>query len=529
MIKPKISLKKGILLLGLCLFAFATGTFAQSSITDAEYKQYINSQIELEFRKASYEAAELNREEIIAFDAFFPQYMAEKEFLLEKKVDLLREYNAEMREDDSEKNHAEDRADFVEDFWEVEIDEMQLSKRYFDILEDKVAVNKVIKFFLYENAVENRIKNNVVRDLIPSVGNLDKVADQAIAANTKSTNKELAKMTANGLEKNSKDYRRYIESKIKLDFRNESIKVLDLNKEEIIAFDPIFRNYMIEREMLLEQKMNLLDDIREELKEDDSPKNEEEDIADFIEDYWEVEIDEMQLRKNYFDILEDKIPANKAIKFFLWEDAVQNRVKRNVLESMMPSMIILKKLPNKHAALDKKTKKSLGETRGQVPTTIILDTVAIEVFVFSDSTIEYVEKFNQWVRKNRGDVDLSHDYTSTGLKALLDAMEALKSDLAVEINDFDRHREVILDVSNEITIDPMKTNHADKTRKAFMKSALILEEMNPNSLGELNAIANDLDPDKLMTHQAATIYKFFDEASEELREITKKRTVSNSK
>ena len=133
------------------------------------------------------------------------------------------------------------------------------------------------------------------------------------------------------------DYERMMEKRLEVNFRNYAIKSLSLSETEINAFDDIYFEYMNDKDDIIDSKYSLLDDYA--ASADAKNKVAGETTADFIENYWETEIDEMQIEKDYFDLLEDEIGVTKATNFFLLEDAVQNRMKNRIYANNMPVLI----------------------------------------------------------------------------------------------------------------------------------------------------------------------------------------------
>lgn len=131
-------------------------------------------------------------------------------------------------------------------------------------------------------------------------------------------------------------YERYFASKIEMDFRKYALESLDLTSNEIEAFDPIFREYMNKRVGLAETKVELVENFRTEIKEDDSMKNESKETAHFIEDYWAESINELDLKRQYFGRFANVISYDKALKFFLLEDEVEYQILRQALAEINP-------------------------------------------------------------------------------------------------------------------------------------------------------------------------------------------------
>jgi hypothetical protein len=348
--------------------------------------------------------------------------------------------------------------------------------------------------------------------------------------------------TADANDKVTKeDYQRYIDSKMEMDFRNMTLKALDLTSDEIIAFDPIFREYMNDKDRLFEKRMNLLEDFRDEMREDDSVKNQNEDRADFIEDYWETEIAEMELSKNYFDRLEDAIPVDKAIKFFLWEDAIQDQIVRNTMSEFVPMVLEFEYYPlnsdekkRKDKARWKKDKKKDKwnsdkkdmsmkkeyKSKDKLTAKGSSSTSSTSTAMLSVETQKSLSTFNEWNKSNKGKVDISHEYTAAGLNALVTALDGVRTDMNLYLPSFDEKKKMIMNVAATIQKDPYSLKHADMIHKAFVGIGELMENVNQSN--ELTMIGKKINPDIMLTKQAPHIYNFFETANSQLQSLTKK-------
>lgn len=506
------------------LFAFFFSAFlvlgtihSQSSsnndVTFEDFQRYFKSKLKMDYRKATINNLELTSDEIVAFDPIFLDYMEDKSRLFDKKMRLMDRFKEEMAEDDSEKNQNEDRADFIEDYWEIEIAESELRKDYYDLLEGKISKDKAASFFLWEEAIDNRITTNSVGEFIPrfiEVGNIPSTDKFMNVNTTGATSEKTDDIT-------TEQYEEYIDNKLEVEFRNVTLKALDFTEDEIIAFDPIYLSYMKDKDAIFDRKMSLIKSYKEEMKEDDSASNQAEDRADFIEEYWEAHIASMDLSKEYFDRLEDAIPVKKAAKFFIWERAVENRIAADVWYSMMPNLVIVEKIEPKVTTI------VIEETESEEET---MTTTKKEKPTISADTEKMIASFDSWVKNNRGQVSLSHEYTSNGLKTLVKTIESVKNDLEVRIPNFDYKKQMIMDNAHEITVNWKETDHADHTKDSFQAVAELMSSI--NGTNNLKSIANQMNDDVLMTKQAETIYRFFDAANSELRKLTMSTAMKNS-
>ncbi len=332
--------------------------------------------------------------------------------------------------------------------------------------------------------------------------------------------------TASNNKVSDEDIQRYVDAKLEIKYREATIEALELTKDEILAFDPIFKKYLDAKERMTEKKMRLLEDFREEMKEDDSVKNQNEDRADFIEDYWEVKIAESELRKDYFDILEDKIPVDKAAKFFLWEEMVEGQIRRNILAEVMPTFTKIEMIPTKPSKpkaqemdkdsstdVDVKVKmKDKKEVVKEEPKEVFTDKGIDQKMMTANFAIN---DFNIWVASsNRGSVDISHDYTTAGLKQLVKTLTAIDETTKYDIPNLEAEKENIISTADYLQKDPMSTDHADKTKVAFTTIATLINNMTVNGVAankqnNLMVITERIDPNQLMTKQADHVYDFF--------------------
>jgi len=350
-------------LLVLCSIsiAFAQLPTVNSEATTEDFDRYIDKKLEMNFRLSAMEAIELTPEEINAFNPVFNNYVKAKDRLSEKKFELLEEYAEEMEEEEDADDRSEETSDFIEDYWEAEIAEMELKKDYYDILENKIPYEKAVDFFLYEETLENSMKYDIFTPQMPAIIKIEK---------HKNTRKDL-KIAMKEDNISQKEWSRYIDKRLKMDFRAAAIEEMSLTPEEIVVFDPLFKQYMDAKDQKTEKKFNLIDKYSKKISKEKKEKKVAEEVSDFIEDYWEAEIAEMKLKEEYFDKMENQLPYMKVARFFLLEEAVENRMKYDVIIAKMPSLVIIEeKRINTDLDIDmntdmevaKKTKQDVNET-----------------------------------------------------------------------------------------------------------------------------------------------------------------------
>lgn len=339
-------------------FVFAQLPTANSEATMEDYERYIDQRLEMNFRLNAMKSIELTPEEINAFNPVFDNYIAAKDRLSEKKFNILEEYAEEMEEEDDADDQAEETSDFIEDYWEAEIAEMELKKDYYDILENKIPYQKAIDFFLYEETVENGMKYDILSSKMPTI----------IKIETHKKERKAIKKAMKVDKVSQKDWNRYIDKRLEMDFRLAAIEEMYLTPEEINIFNPMFDQYMNAKENLTEKQFKLIDKYSKKIAKENDAEDSDEEISDFIEDYWETEIAALKLKETYFDRMENKLSYAKVAQFFLFEETVENRMKFDAMSAKMPSIILIeekmKKQKNKRKA--KKSAKDKMKTHSTV-------------------------------------------------------------------------------------------------------------------------------------------------------------------
>jgi len=287
----------------------------------------------------------------------------------------------------------------------------------------------------------------------------------------------------NNIEANAEDFDKITDSKIYVNSRGQAISVLGLDEEQTKDFTPIFLDYTRSKDALAERRTNLVREYREEMAEDDTAKDEENETADFIENYWEIDIAYMEMKKDFFDRLEDVITARKALDFFAMEDMFNARANRAVVMEMLPTYEIL------------------------VPVSI--------------SYQNELDDYHNWNRVNiDGKVGVDHNFTYDGLNQLLTAAEKMVMTENVNVNNFSARKDAILMKAEKLKKDWTSLNHADHARAAFIETSALLTEIandtkfnsNSTKFGELDTVARNINPDTKLTDQADTIYQFFNTA-----------------
>ena len=64
--------------------------------------------------------------------------------------------------------------------------------------------------------------------------------------------------TASNNKVSDEDIQRYVDAKLEIKYREATIEALELTKDEILAFDPIFKKYLDAKERMTEKKIRKL-------------------------------------------------------------------------------------------------------------------------------------------------------------------------------------------------------------------------------------------------------------------------------
>jgi hypothetical protein len=273
------------------------------------------------------------------------------------------------------------------------------------------------------------------------------------------------------------------DAKLDVEKRSVAIRTLGLTGEEIAGFTPIYMDYQNAKDRLTERRNLLVKEYQEEMKEDNSVKSEQDEVGDFIENFWEIDIAEMELKKDMFDQFEDEIGPQKALDFFAMEEMMINRAKRNLVIESLPAM------------------------RFYVPVTS---------FYLDD-----INAFRNWNRMNiAGNVVFDHDFTYNGLEKLLNAAERMAMAEGIVVTNFPERKSMIMNKASTLKENWKSMKHADLAREAFTATASLLgdiaDDRRFNSrdawIIDLSDTAKMIDPSVKLTDQAGTVYSFFNTA-----------------
>lgn len=284
----------------------------------------------------------------------------------------------------------------------------------------------------------------------------------------------------------SDEYQQIIRAQYEINFRGLAIEALNLNSEETTKFTPIFLSYMERKQALNEARENLVTEFKDEMSEDNSPESTENETADFIENYWESDIDEMELKKDYFDRLEDEIGTARALKFFDLENMYANRLQRITLLETLPMQPVL---------------------------------YVLEPISFSYKT--EMDDYNNWNKIYiDGQVALDHEFTYNGLSKLLTAAEAMTTAEGISVANLSDRKAMIMNKAEKMKKDWRSLSHADLARDAFVETASVLKEIANDArfttsntwLNKLDDAAKSIKPNVKLTEQGPAVNNFFDTA-----------------
>ncbi len=170
--------------------------------TTEEFDRYFEARMQLDFRNFMLKTLDLSEQEIVAIDPLLAEYMNERAALSDRKYELVKEYRAEMKEDDTAKDEAEESSDFIENYWELSIKESKLKERYFDRFEEKIPYQKAFEFFVVENEIQNQMMRPVMIQTFPVILEIEKLGKTESESWEKDSSKTTSYRKNNNKEKN---------------------------------------------------------------------------------------------------------------------------------------------------------------------------------------------------------------------------------------------------------------------------------------------------------------------------------------
>lgn len=286
-------------------------------------------------------------------------------------------------------------------------------------------------------------------------------------------------------------YERMIRNAFEVDLRSVVINTLDLTEAEITEFTPVYIRYMNEKANLINRRNKMVDAYEKEMAEDDRPADEARESKRFVEDYWGIDIDELQLRNKYYGQFADALTYDEAVRFFDIEEAFRSRMARAALVKVIPTMVHLEPI-------------------------MIAYTTEKEVF-------------DNWKSMNiDGQVGLNHQFTHDGLTKLVNYADAMVTTEGIMVDNFEHRKSDILKIADKLTENWTSTQHADMTKKAFKHTAELISDIEEKAnlymaftqMQKLEKAANAIDTDVLMTNQKDAIYTFFDHAQKVMNTLS---------
>lgn len=299
-------------------------------------------------------------------------------------------------------------------------------------------------------------------------------------------------------EVTAEDYERMIKNTFEVEFRELAIEVLGLEKAEIKEFTPIYLSYMEEKAELMDERNDLVKAHKEAMSENQSAAQIDDETADFVENYMEIDIDEMQLEKDYFDKFEDNMTYNQALRFFNLEKGFRSRIARAQLAEYVP---VLVKLEPVYIAYEMEERD-----------------------------------FNKWKDINiDGRLSLDHNFTHDGLTKLLDYAAAMVEGEGINIDNFDQRRMKVMKMADEMHENWNAEDHAEMAREAFIMTAKLLRDVHTNSglnipedmSIELLEEAKQINPNILYVNQSDNVYNFFDQAEKVINRLTNEAALND--
>lgn len=282
----------------------------------------------------------------------------------------------------------------------------------------------------------------------------------------------------------SQGYEKMINNMYKVEMRKIAIEALDLEEgKQTSDFTRLYMNYMREKDNLMERRKRLIRRYNKEMAEDDREEDEREETADFIENFLEENINELELQKDYFDDLEDKIGYEKALQFLAMEDMFAQRARRKMVMDMLPDMVMLVPVRSSYQAT--------------------------------------LNDYNNWNRlRINGEVSLGHEYTKNGLTKLWNAAEQMTRSEGISVANFSQKKQKVMALADKMQENWKSLTHADMAREAFQITANTLGEIARDSrfnvseqwINKLSQQARAINKDKKLTDQGPAVDGFFNTA-----------------
>ncbi len=299
-------------------------------------------------------------------------------------------------------------------------------------------------------------------------------------------------------EVTAEDYEQLIESAFEVEFRKLAIETLNLDEEQIEDFTPLYMTYMEEKAELMEDREALMKEHKDEMSENQSAEQVDDETADFVENYWEIDIEEMEVEKDFFDQFEDIMTYQKALRFFELEKGFRDRLARAMIAEYVPVLIELE-----------------------------------PVYVAYE---QQKRDYSNWKTINiDGEVGLDHNFTHDGLTKLLTYAEAMVQHEGITVMNFNEKKSKIIKLADELQKNWKSGEHADKAREAFIMTAGLMKEIyedadldiNQKMVTKLEDAASRINGEELMTNQKEHVYAFFERAEMLLNSMANKASMAD--
>lgn len=299
-------------------------------------------------------------------------------------------------------------------------------------------------------------------------------------------------------------YERLMEKRLKINFRNYAIEALDLNKDQIINFDPIFLEYIRKKSNVADKKISMLEDY---MKQSENKKKAQ---VNFIEDFYGLELNEMSMEKRYFKRFADAIGVDNAVEFYLMEDAAQNRMKNEMYADKMPVLIRIERF----SVLG--DKKDMPETPMKKRTAMNMKHKAA------------VDGFINWVKKSDADESWDYLYAARGLEAMAGAIMATYEASDWEAKNVEVRVKNIMEIAQQLKDTPVTDNQADIMREGVRQAAELLNDIQEkNDLAfletettTLQTLSYNIKDIELLENQTGRLNNYFREAASILEQMS---------
>lgn len=289
------------------------------------------------------------------------------------------------------------------------------------------------------------------------------------------------RVTDRASEVTADDYDRMYRNYRNVQMRATVIQSLQLSPDEIEGFTPLFLEYTAITSDTDTRRRALVAEYRDEMAEDDTAQDERNETADFVENYWELDIDQQERFKDLYDRLEDEIGPLRALEFFNIAKRTEARMDRARLLRTLPDMVMI--VPEYRNSYDRD-----------------------------------LRDFSDWNRVSiTGKVSLDHEYTKTGLTKLVTVAEKMATSEGITVPNLMEKKKTIMKEADAITRDWKSMTHANSAREAFLHTADLLGEIARDSrftveqttLDRLRKSAESINVNRKLTDQADAVYRFF--------------------